>query len=91
MSSIMKNSDRYENARKLIEESPCTSITIITLQDLCDYLQVTARTINRRIAAGDLPPGIKRGREKVWRLIDIRKWLEKQLLKKTPHFVVALK
>ena len=81
MSSIMKNSDRYEKARKLIEDGPCTPITTITLQDLCDYLQVTARTINRRIAAGELPPGIKRGREKVWRLIDIRKWLEKQLKK----------
>jgi predicted DNA-binding transcriptional regulator AlpA len=82
--------ERFENARKIIEDGPCTSITTITLQILCDYLQVTARTINRRIAAGELPPGIKRGREKVWRLIDIRKWLEKQL-KKVQRFLAVLK
>ena len=86
----MTKNDRYESARSLIEDGPCTPLTTITLQDLCDYLQVTARTIARRIAAGELPPGIKRGREKVWRLIDIRKWLEKQL-KKAQRFLAILK
>ena len=86
----MSKSDDHENARKLIEEGPCSPITIITMRILCDYLQVTPRTISRRIAAGELPPSIKRGREKVWRLIDIRKWLEKQL-KKTPRFLATVK
>lgn len=77
----MTPNERYEIARKLIEEGPCSSITTITLRTLCDYFQVGPRTICRRVAIGQLPPGIKRGREKVWRLIDIRKWLEKQLKK----------
>ena len=77
----MTNNERYENARKLIEDGPCSSITTITLHTLCDYFQVTPRTINRRVSVGELPVGIKRGREKVWRLCDIRKWIEKEMKK----------
>ncbi len=77
----MKNNERYENARKSIEDGPCSPITTVTMQTLCDYFQVTARTITRRVSTGELPLGIKRGREKVWRLVDIRKALEKEMKK----------
>lgn len=77
----MTPNERYEIARKLIEEGPCSSITTITLRTLCDYFQVGPRTICRRVAIGQLPTGIKRGREKVWRLIDIRKAIEKEMKK----------
>ena len=69
----MTKNDRYESVRKLIEEDPCSSITTVKMVTLCDYFQVGPRTICRRVALGILPTGIKRGREKVWRLIDIRK------------------
>ena len=77
----MTNNDRYEIARKLIEEGPCSTITTVTMVTLCDYFQVAPRTICRRVALGLLPTGIKRGREKVWRLIDIRKAIEKEMKK----------
>lgn len=77
----MTKNERYEMARKLIEDGPCSSITTITLQTLCDYFQVGPRTITRRASNGQLPLGIKRGREKVWRLIDIRKAVEKEMKK----------
>ena len=77
----MTKNDRHENARMLIEDGPCTSITVVTMPTLCDYFEVTPRTITRRVANGELPLGIKRGREKVWRLIDIRKAIEKEMKK----------
>lgn len=77
----MTNNDRHETARKQIEDDPCTPITTVRMVTLCDYFQVGPRTICRRVALGLLPTGIKRGREKVWRLIDIRKAIEKEMKK----------
>lgn len=77
----VKNPERFEGARKEVEDSPCTSITVVRMGTLCDYFQVGPRTICRRVALGLLPTGIKRGREKVWRLIDIRKAIEKEMKK----------
>ena len=77
----MTPNERYEIARKLIEEGSCSPITTIMLRTLCDYLRVGPRTICRRVSIGLLPTGIKRGREKVWRVIDIRKAVEKEMKK----------
>ena len=78
----MTPNERFEIARKQIEDDPCSPLTVVNMQTLCDYFKVTPRTISRRVSLGLLPPGIKRGREKVWRLIDIRKAIEKEMKKK---------
>ena len=67
--------DRYERARKIIEEAPCTEITTVQTQVLCDYLRVTSKTLRERVKANAFPTGIRLGRENVWRLADVRKHL----------------
>ena len=37
--------ERYEAARQIIEEGPCTSITTVATQVLCDYFRITPKTL----------------------------------------------
>ena len=61
-------------------QPPVTKFTpdLLTTRDLASYLRVSPRTVQRRAAAGELPPPISvSSRRARWRRCDIDEWLDR--------------
>ncbi len=69
--------ERYETARQIIEEGPCTSITTVATQVLCDYFRITPKTLRVWVLDCRFPRAVRIGSCNVWRLTDIRKHMQK--------------
>ncbi|MDY6422042.1 MAG: helix-turn-helix domain-containing protein [Synergistales bacterium] len=76
--------DMFLNYR---EEQPVQTMPILqsetdkflTVQQVCDLLQISDSTFYEHLRSGLLPPGISVGpRSKRWRMSDIRAWQEKK-------------
>lgn len=69
--------ERYEAARQIIEEGPCTSITTVATQVLCDYFRITPKTLRQWVLESRFPRALRFGRCNVWRLAEVRKHMQK--------------
>lgn len=72
-----------ERLAELVRQQPAPVATVppplMTLNDVADHLQVTARTVQRRVAAGEFPRPILVGPTcPRWRREDLDAWITSQ-------------
>lgn len=72
-----------ERLAELVRSLPAPTATLppplMTLNDVADHLQVTARTVQRRVAAGEFPAPILVGPTcPRWRREDLDAWIASQ-------------
>lgn len=50
-------------------------LRLVTAKEVAAMLDISLRTIWRRLSDGTMPPPVRLGRLVRWRLADIRKWI----------------
>ncbi len=51
-------------------------VAFLTLRELADYLRVSIRTVDKLMADGVGPPCFRVGRQRRWKIHDVRSWVD---------------
>lgn len=78
----MSTEERLNFARSLLEgDEKVSTKALIDAPTLAAYFGCTVKTLRERELRGVIPTGVKLGRSKVWRVVDIRQSIAKLMQK----------